>query len=82
MTTVLTSDWLQSVVPVEAVGEAVDMVQHPAYQLDSWFSAPAYLTTMYFVDPSLICAGGRTQDQFDSQGTGDRLVVQVNMSQF
>ena len=72
----------QSVVPVEAVGEAVDMVQHPAYQLDSWFSAPAYLTTMYFVDPSLICAGGRTQDQFDSQGTGDRLVVQVNMSQF
>ena len=43
---------------------------------------PAYLTTMYFVDPSIICAGGRTQDQFDSQGTGDRLVVQVNMSQF
>ena len=72
----------QSVVPVEAVGEAVDMVEHPAYQLASWFSAPAYLTTMYFVDPSLICAGGRTQDQFDSQGTGDRLVVQVNMSQF
>ena len=69
-------------VPVEAVGEAVDMVQHPAYTLASWFSAPAYLTTMYFVDPSLICSGGRTQDQFDSQGTGDRLVVQVNMSQF
>ena len=55
------------------------MVQHPAYQLASWFSAPAYLTTMYFVDPSLICAGGRTQDQFDSQGTGDRLVVQVDI---
>ena len=38
---------------------------------------PAYLTTMYFVDPSIICAGGRTQEQFDSQGTGDRLVIQV-----
>ena len=69
---------VQYVVPV---GEEVEVVQHPAYQLDSWFSAPAYLTTMYFVDPSLICAGGRTQDQFDSQGTGDRLVVQVNSLQ-
>ena len=38
---------------------------------------PAYLTTMYFVDPSIICAGGRSQEQFDSQGTGDRLVIQV-----
>ena len=38
---------------------------------------PAYLTTMYFVDPSIICTGGRTQEQFDSQGTGDRLVIQV-----
>ena len=38
---------------------------------------PAYLTTMYFVDPSIICAGGRTQEQFESQGTGDRLVIQV-----
>ena len=61
------------------MGEAVDMVQHPAYTLDSWFSAPAYLTSMYFVDPSIICAGGRTQEQFDSQGTGDRLVVQVDI---
>ena len=63
---------VQYVVPV---GEEVEVVQHPAYQLDSWFSAPAYLTTMYFVDPTIICAGGRAQDQFDSQGTGDRLVV-------
>ena len=69
----------QSVVPVEAVGGAVGMVEHPAYQLASWFSAPAYLTTMYFVDPTIICAGGRTQDQFDSQGTGDRVVVQVDI---
>ena len=66
-------------VPVEAVGEEVEVVQHPAYQLASWFSAPAYLTTMYFVDPTIICAGGRAQDQFDSQGTGDRLVVSVDI---
>ena len=37
----------------------------------------AYLTTMYFVDPNIICAGGRTQDMFDTQGTGDRLIIQV-----
>ena len=32
---------------------------------------------MYFVDPNIICAGGRTQDMFDTQGTGDRLIIQV-----
>ena len=37
----------------------------------------AYLTTMYFVDPNIICAGGRTQEMFDTQGTGDRLIIQV-----
>ena len=37
----------------------------------------AYLTTMYFVDPQIICNGGRTQDVFDTQGTGDRLIIQV-----
>ena len=47
------------------------------YQLDAWFDVPAYLTTMYFVDPSIICTGGRSQEQFASQGTGDRLVIQV-----
>ena len=37
----------------------------------------AYFTTIYFVDPQLICGGGRTQEMFDSQGTGDRLLIQV-----
>ena len=37
----------------------------------------AYLTTMYFVDPNIICSGGRTQEMFDTQGTGDRLIIQV-----
>ena len=40
----------------------------------------AYLTTLYFVDPAIICAGGRTQEMFDSQGTGDRLAIQVGMT--
>ena len=43
----------------------------------TWFDVPVYLTTMYFVDVNMICAGGRTQEQFDAQGTGDRLILQV-----
>jgi charged multivesicular body protein 7 len=32
--------------------------------------------TAYFVDPNIICTTGRTADQYVSQGTGDRLVIQ------
>ena len=35
----------------------------------------AYLTTAYFVDPSVICTG-RTQEEFDMEGTGNRLLFQ------
>ena len=55
----------------------VDMSRMPSYQMDSWFDVPAYLTTIYFTDTNIICNGGRSQDEFDSQGTGDRLIVQV-----
>ena len=65
-------------VPAELVDpDVMDMSVQPAYQLDAWFDIPAYITTMYFVDPDIICNGGRTQEQFDNQGTGDRLVIQV-----
>ena len=68
----------QSVVPAELVDpDVMDMSVQPAYQLDAWFDIPAYITTMYFVDPDIICNGGRSQEQFDNQGTGDRLVIQV-----
>jgi len=68
----------QSVVPMELVDpDIMDMSVAPAYQMDAWFDIPVYLTTMYFVDPEIICNGGRSQEQFDSQGTGDRLVIQV-----
>lgn len=48
---------------------------NPAYLLDSWMGEEAYVTTMYFVDPDIINNGGRTQEMFDAQGTGDRLVM-------
>lgn len=66
----------QSVVPA-SVADASAMARNPAYQLDYWFEMDAYLTTMYFVDPSIICNGGRSKDMFEDQGTGDRLVIQV-----
>ena len=55
----------------------VDFAAHPAYQLDYLGDWEAYFTTAYFVDPAIICNGGRTEAEFQSQGLGDRLVVQV-----
>ena len=39
------------------------MLHQPA----AWFSDPVYMTTIYFVDPSIICSGGRAREEFDSQ---------------
>jgi hypothetical protein len=36
----------------------------------------AYVTTAYFVDPSTICTTGRTQEQFDADGTGTDILFQ------
>merc|ERR1712080_554057 len=49
----------------------------PAYVSGSFFGQEAWFTTAYFVDPAVISAGGRTPDQVDQQGTGDRVWVQV-----
>merc|ERR1712080_349973 len=37
----------------------------------------AWFTTAYFVDPLLICNGGRSSSDWDYYGTGDRLLVQI-----
>ena len=31
-------------------------------------------TKAYFIDPDLICGEGRTQAQFDEEGTGNKLI--------
>ena len=36
----------------------------------------AYFSTAYFVDPAIICTGGRTQAEFDLEGTGNRIALQ------
>jgi hypothetical protein len=53
---------------------------HPAYQLDYLGDWEAYFTTAYFVDPAIICNGGRSEDDFKRDGTGDRLLIQVGES--
>ncbi len=36
--------------------------------------------TAYFVDPGLVCGGGRTPEQFSTQGTGYALYLQSGPS--
>merc|ERR1719369_2005938 len=40
-----------------------------------WYEEPAWFTTAYFVDPSIICDGGRSQEDWNTWGTGDRLLM-------
>merc|ERR1719186_85043 len=69
---------VQSVILKSAVDVSFwDPETIPAYVSGTFFDQEAWLTTAYFVDPALICAGGRTQDQWNKQGTGDRIWVQV-----
>lgn len=44
----------------------------PWYRSDTIFGEDAYLTTAYFVNPDVICTG-RTQSEFDVEGTGNTL---------
>lgn len=46
------------------------------YRSDNILGEDSYVTTAYFVDPSIICDGGRDQATFDVDGTGDRLWFQ------
>ena len=55
----------------------VDLNAHPAYQLDYLGDWEAFFTTAYFVDPDIICNGGRSEADFKRDGTGDRLLIQV-----
>jgi len=53
-----------------------DLSAQDVYQIDFWYEEVAWFTTAYFVDPAIICAGGRTEEQWNSMGTGDRLLIQ------
>ena len=48
--------------------------------LYSNYHEQVYLTTAYFVDPNIICNGGRTQEDFDRDGTGNVLLIQTGQT--
>ncbi len=56
------------------------------YQAGDYFGSPAVFITAYFVDPADKLAdcqsGGRTQEEFDAQGTGYALFFQVRENAF
>ena len=49
----------------------------PVLQQGDWFGEQLIHTTVYFVNPRLICNGGRTAAEFATCGTSDRLWVQL-----
>ena len=48
----------------------------PYYVLGDWNGEEAYFFTAYFVDTAIICNGGRTEEEFLNEGTGNRLSFQ------
>ena len=68
---------VQNVVPVLITDESkYPFSTSPWYNKGDFFGQEVYYNSAYFVDPSIICNGGRTQEDFDRQGTGDRMVLQ------
>merc|ERR1712168_37156 len=67
---------VQSTLLKSDVPDISDLDNNPFYQAGDFGGQDAYFTTAYFVDPAIICNGGRTQEQFDQDGLGDRLLIQ------
>jgi len=57
--------------------ESFPFSSNPNYQSGEFYGSPAYFTTAYYVDPAIICEGGRSEAEFKSQGLGDRLLFQT-----
>ena len=69
---------MQSVVMQEyTMNSEYDFANNPAYVPGDWNGEAAYFTTAYFVDTAIICNGGRTEVEFQNEGTGNQLSLQV-----
>jgi len=56
--------------------ETTPMDLSPLFMQDKIGKEKVYTLTAYFVDPGSICWSGRTQDEFERQGTGTALYFQ------
>ena len=54
----------------------VSLTKHPAYQQDFLYGSEALFTTAYFVNPEVICTTGRSEEEFNRDGTGNNLDLQ------
>ncbi|XP_055941185.1 uncharacterized protein LOC129971442 [Argiope bruennichi] len=62
---------------VEKVNTSFSFDRSSAYQLDKILGEEeVYFITTYFVDPNIICNGGRTKLQYEEEGVGTGLWVQ------
>lgn len=68
---------IQTVVMKEyAMNDVFDFANNPWYVLGDWNGEEAYFVTAYFVDTAIICNGGRTEEEYLNEGTGNRLSFQ------
>lgn len=69
---------IQNIVPLESTLDDVywDYTNSPYYVRGYLFNEEVYYATVYFVDPSIICNGGRTAEEFEVDGTGNIMAIQ------
>ena len=69
---------LQSLVPVTAAADSsqFDYSQSGYYQKITIHSIEYWMTTAFFMDPNLICSKGRSDQEFRSEGTVQKLFFQ------
>ena len=68
---------VQTVVMKDLASDDVyNFTNSPYYVPGYWNGEEAYFVTAYFVNTSIICNGGRTEEEFQSEGTGSRLAFQ------
>ena len=60
-----------------AVDDWFNFDSNPYVNKDDILGDAHYLATAYFVEPSIICNGGRSQADFDAQGSGTQLSFQA-----
>jgi charged multivesicular body protein 7 len=64
---------------------ASDYTPHPGTRVPTFVKYAVngvdyWVVSAWFVDPAIICKGGRTPDQYQQQGTGDRLLLQIGQT--
>jgi len=68
---------MHSVIPKPAADESIFEFDKSLWYRSDWsLGFETYVTTAYFVDPEGICTGGRDQESFETEGTGNVLAFE------